>query len=56
MRMGTQVVRMRSSSNKVMRMRSVQGIALLLELRMRTSWLRMRIIDIQELFWEFAQN
>ena len=41
---------MRSSSNKVMRMRSVLGITLLLELRMRTTSLRMRIIDLEEFF------
>ena len=47
--MRSQVVHMGSSSNKVMRMRSVQGITLLLELR-------MRIIDLEEPFWEFAKN
>ena len=56
MRMRSQVVHMRSSSSKVMRMRSVQGITLLLELRMRTTWLRIHIIDLEELFWEFAKN
>ena len=56
MRMRGYAMRMRSSSNKILRMRSVQGMTLLLELRMRTTWLRMCIIDLEELFWEFAQN
>ena len=44
MRMRSQVVRMRSFS--IMRMR----ITSLLELRMRIIWLRMRIIDLEEIF------
>ena len=56
MRMRGYAMCMRSSSNEVMRMRSVQGITLLLELRMRTTWLRIRIIDLEELFWEFTRN
>ena len=37
MRMRGYAMRMRSSSNKILRMRSVQGMTLLLELRMRTT-------------------
>ena len=44
MRMRSQVVRMRSSSN--MRM----GIALLPELRMRITWLLMCIVNLEEIF------
>ena len=42
MHMRSQVLRMCSSSNNVQ------------ELRMRTTWLCMRIINLDELFWKFG--
>ena len=54
MRMRSQVVRMRSSSNKVMPCILRMCIALFLELRMRTTLLRMRNFNLEKLLWKFG--
>ena len=48
MRMRSQVMRIFSSGNNVMHMR------ILLGLLMHSTWLRMRDISLEELFWKFG--